>query len=149
MTCPAPGQDFFGQDAQYAALGYCTPKSYTVSGASPEEIVTDNNTGLQWQRTLSGSTYNWQNAINYCDGLTYGGYSDWRLPTRKELATLPDYGRYNPAIDTDAFPGTPSSYFWSSSSYVYNPDNAWYVYFYLGNVLYNSKPNTYYARCVR
>jgi hypothetical protein len=161
ITCPVPEEDFYGQDAQYAALGYCIPRSYTVSGTEPEEIVTDDNTGLEWQRTTPatysgctggdpvGSTCQWQEAIDYCDGLTYGGYSDWRLPTRKELATLPDYGRYNPAIDPDVFPGTKSSYYWSSSSYVNSTNNAWDVHFDNGNVYNHNKTNNYYARCVR
>ena len=28
------------------------------------------------------------NAIEYCDNLTYAGYSDWRLPNKNELASL-------------------------------------------------------------
>jgi hypothetical protein len=149
MICSAPEEDFYGQDAQYAELGYCIPKSYTVSGTAPEEIVTDNNTGLQWQRTLPGSTYTWQNAINYCSNLTYGGHSDWRLPSVEELETLVDYGRYNPAIDTDAFPGTPSSRFWSSSSYVDDPNGAWHVDFGNGYVDNYNKTGNGNAGCVR
>ncbi|MGI6395341.1 MAG: DUF1566 domain-containing protein [bacterium] len=163
MTCPAQGEDFYGQDAQYAALGYCIPKSYTVSGTAPEEIVKDNNTGLEWQRTLpaiydgctggdpAGSTCQWQDAVDYCNGLSYGGHSDWRLPTRKELVTLPDYGKYEPAIDTDVFPDTPFDYyFWSSSSIAANTDNAWHVRFNNGYVSsVRTKTNDYYARCVR
>ncbi len=149
ITCPAPGSDFYGQDAQYASLGYCTPRSYSISGTAGNDIVTDNNTGLIWQRTLSTSTYTWADAITYCENLTYGGQTDWRLPTRKELATLPDYGRYNPAIDTAIFPGTKSNYYWSSSSSVGNISAAWVVYFYNGIVYDYGKTNTYYARCVR
>lgn len=150
MTCPAPGEDFYGQDAQYAALGYCILGSYTVSGAEPEEIVTDNNTGLQWQRTLSGAAYTWQQAVDYCSNLTYCGHSDWRLPTRKELFTLVNFGRVNPAIDTDAFPGVPSAYFWSSSSHLgHTPGNAWGVYFGNGLVGANNKAHNGSARCVR
>ena len=147
--------------SQYADLGYCIPKSYTVSETDPEEIVTDDNTGLEWQRTTPatysgctggdpvGSTCQWQEAIDYCDGLTYGGYSDWRLPTRKELATLPDYGRYNPAIDPDVFPGTKSNYYWSSSSYVNDTSSAWDVDFANGNVFNYNETSSLYARCVR
>lgn len=117
ISCPGKSSDFFGQDTQYA-LGYCMPHSYTVSGTAPQDIVTDNNTRLQWQRTLSGISYTWQDAINYCDGLTYGGYSDWRLPNDRELESIVDYGWYSPAINDTAFPATPPDKFWSSSNYV-------------------------------
>jgi hypothetical protein len=146
--CPSTGS-YYGQDSQY--LNKCFPRSYTVFGTNPQEIVTDNNTGLQWQRTIPTSSYTWENAINYCEGLSYGGYSDWRLPARKELATLPNYGRYSPAIDIDAFPETPSSGFWSSFSTVsYTPPSyAWLVFFDKGFVSYDFKTDIYYVRCVR
>lgn len=159
MLCPAEGNAFYGQDAQYAALGKCAPRSYVVSGSSGSDIVTDEVTGLVWQRTLpvtydgctgsSGSTCTWQQAMDYCTDLTYGGYDDWRLPTRKELATLPDYGRQYPAIDTTVFPDTPTSPFWSSSSYMYDTTYAWLVYFDTGDVDGNGKSSSGRARCVR
>ncbi len=149
MTCPAAGNDFYGQDAQYAALGYCTPRDYTVSGTAGADIVTDNVTGLIWQRTVNTTTYTWANAITYCEDLSYGGQTDWRLPTRKELATLPDYGRYSPAIDTTIFPGTQADDYWSSSSLASNTANAWRVDFDNGYVSSTTKADTDYARCVR
>lgn len=45
---------------------------------------TDKITGLTWSDHQS-SVLTWQNAITHCDGFTFGGYSDWRLPTQKEL----------------------------------------------------------------
>lgn len=151
MTCPSEGSDYYGQDAQYAALGYCTPRSYTVSGSVPEEIVTDNVTELEWQRTISTSTYNWANAITYCNNLTYAGHNDWRLPNDRELVTLVDYGRHSPSIDTVAFPGTPSSgRFWSSLTHQSVNEVAFCLYFDYGAVAADNKSaNNYYVRCVR
>ncbi|HNS45367.1 MAG TPA: DUF1566 domain-containing protein, partial [Alphaproteobacteria bacterium] len=149
VTCPTEGNDFYGQDAQYAVLGMCIPKSYTVSGATPEEIVTDNNTGLQWQRTLSGNTYTWDNAVAYCEGLAYGGHSDWRLPNYRELESIVEYGRSSPAIDTDAFPGTFSDDFWSSSFCADNTGYAWDINFNYGYFQGYTKISSYHVRCVR
>ncbi|RJO66174.1 MAG: DUF1566 domain-containing protein [Myxococcales bacterium] len=48
----------------------------------------DSATNLSWQITPPSNGYNWQDAINYCDGLSLGGHSDWRLPTISELRTI-------------------------------------------------------------
>lgn len=96
ITAPAAGQPFYGQDAQYSGL----QASYTLS--SDGLTVYDHRTGLTWQRspdtTVDGN-------ITHADKLTwtqaqarpatlnaahYGGFSDWRLPTIKELYSLFD-----------------------------------------------------------
>ena len=91
----------------------------------------------------------WEAAINYCEGLSLGGYDDWRLPNRNELQSLVDYNRYYLAIDTDAFPDTISAYYWSSTSYFYNSKFAWCVSFDSGGVTTNDKSGSYYVRAVR
>ena len=149
MTCPVEGEDFFGQDAWYANLGKCTPQSFTVQTISDQNVVLDNNTGLMWQQTIPTGSYKWADADSYCNSLSYAGYSDWRLPTPQELLTIVDNSRYNPAIDTTYFPNTPSSYFWSSSTYVYSTDYAWRVGFDYGYVHNDDKTSTHYVRCVR
>lgn len=151
MACPASGSDFYGQDVQHAAFGHCVPKSYSVSGSAPEEIVTDNNTGLQWQRTLLSGLSSWNSALLYaCDGVTYGGFNDWRLPSDRELESIVDYGRYNPSIDAEAFPDTSSVEHWSSLVRADNAEYAWSVSFDYGYVRRRSVYNLdYSARCVR
>lgn len=109
-------------------------------------IVTDTATGLIWQKTyVSGKT--WQQALDYCENLTYAGYDDWRLPNKNELASLVSYAKHGPA---SGFPGMPTQYFWSSSTYVYDTNLAWRVDFNGGSVGgSSSKSNTHYVRCVR
>ena len=150
ITCPTSSTaDFFGQDAWYASLGKCIPHSFTVQTISNKKVVLDNNTGLIWQQTIPTDKYKWDNAVSYCNGLSYAGYNDWRLPTPQEFLTIVDNSRDNPAIDTTYFPNTPSGYFWSSSTYVSDTNYAWNVNFHVGNVLFNGKSNTNYVRCVR
>ncbi len=101
--------------------------------ADADEVVTDSLTDLMWQRTYV-SNKTWQQALDYCSDLTYGGHSDWRLPNPHELQSIIDDGRYGPAIDTTVFPGTLSLHFWSSLSLVTTMNGAWYVYFGSGTV---------------
>ncbi|HUU04006.1 MAG TPA: MopE-related protein [Myxococcota bacterium] len=115
---------------------------------SGQPVVTDNVTGLVWQGSDSG-THTWQDAIDYCDGLDWGGYTDWYLPDEYELQSIVDYGRTNPSIDPVAFPGTPSNWFWTSSSYVFASSYACSVYFSSGSVDVDVKDNNYNVRCVR
>ena len=51
----------------------------------------------------------------------------------RELLSIVNYGRINPAIDIAVFPATPPYYLWSSSSYYDWPSHAWIVSFNLGN----------------
>ena len=116
--------------------------------SSDGTIVTDNRTGLMWQKNYPSSTaYTWVNALKYCEDLSYAGYTDWRLPNKNELASLVNYEKSDKPYSY--FPDMPSSWFWSSSTDVDNTNYAWGVRFNYGSVLYNSKTFNIYVRCVR
>jgi hypothetical protein len=120
---------------------------YTDNG---DGTVTETSTGLMWQQASSSTAKTWDQALAYCEGLNLGSYTDWRLPTTKELRSLLDYSRYNPAINTTYFPGTVSSFYWSSTTVAYSTLNAWGVNFYYGWNVYPEKLNgPYYVRTVR
>jgi len=75
--------------------------------------ITDRATGLMWMKYDSGhlkaglcgdGRMTWREALEWAANLTYAGYSDWRLPTAKELQSIVDYTRNpdstnSPAID--------------------------------------------------
>ncbi|MCK5690191.1 DUF1566 domain-containing protein [Myxococcota bacterium] len=140
--------DYCGQDAQYIDQA----RSYTVDDVSGEVIVTDSLTGLVWQQHFVKGK-NWQGALDYCDGLTYGGENDWRLPNRFELHSLVDYDRHLPATDdTTAFPSTPDTSpnsFWTSSFSASHDVYAWRIGFDDGEVSYHDMNFSYAVRCVR
>ena len=95
-------------------------------------------------------TYNWKEAQELCKTLTIGDYSDWRLPTIKELQTLLDYGNYSPALPCKhPFLNVQSNLYWSSSSYVLYTDYAWNVIMNAGYVNHYNKSNHYYVWPVR
>ncbi|MEI6388179.1 MAG: DUF1566 domain-containing protein, partial [Spirochaetota bacterium] len=117
MAAPAPGESLFGQDAQHPG----TTPSYRDNG---DGTVSDLVTGLMWTKSLD---LNGDGTINASDKrtlakagegaskVTIGGYSDWRLPTIKELYSLisfsgtdlrpdgPDATGSIPFIDSDYF----------------------------------------------
>ena len=117
------------------------------------EIVSDTATGLQWQddAIVKTTTRTWTSAIDYCENtLTLGGHNDWRLPNKKELLSIADRSRYNPAIDDTVFVNTASYYYWSSTTYAYYSDYAWVVGFGYGySSYYGYKTYDGYVRCVR
>ena len=99
------------------------------------------------------NTYTWdessQKFINPLNAAHFGGFSDWRLPSRGELETLVDSNRKNPAIDTAYFPNTQSVFYWSSNPSSNNTSIAWGVNFSNGNDNYNYKSYSLYVRAVQ
>jgi hypothetical protein len=136
IDCPGTGQD-----GAYSI----NPMSYTDNGNG---TVTDNRTGLMWQQGEPGGM-TLGNALSYCEGLSLGGHSDWRLPNIRELESLTDDTRYYPAIDTSFFPNAYASYYWSSTTDAGNPNVAWDVGFVCGGVNVDYKYGSTYVRCVR
>ena len=123
--------------------------------------VTDSATGLVWQKCSNGQnndancsgtvgTLTWLNAITYCEGLTLGGRSNWRLPNVNELVIIVDYNKAtSPTINTAAFPGTSfEDLYWSSSTAAQFTSTAWAVDFFDGYVSKNSKSSLKAVRCV-
>ncbi len=53
-------------------------------------MVLDNQTGLMWAPQDNGSNVDWQEVKSYCENYRGGGFSDWRMPTQDELASLYD-----------------------------------------------------------
>ena len=105
----------FGEDSDYTI----NPQSYTKLGIGNEELpetatfadgwimTRDNVTGLIWEVKTDDSsihdkdhTYTWYDTANFIAAVNnenFGGFSGWRMPTVKELATIVNSNRYNQA----------------------------------------------------
>jgi hypothetical protein len=165
IYCPEVGNDFYGQDAQYGRDVTSTgSQRYKRTIPNGEAIVEDRITGLVWQGCLAGYSgdncetqskvdseyrFMWQNAVSYCDSLSWGGYTDWRLPDPYELQSIMNYGSSFPKIDTAAFWDKDGVTVWSSSTYLYNEYSAWRVDFGSGWVIEGGKAGGINVRCVR
>ena len=139
-------------------LPIATSAPYTSNGAE----VTDTNTGLIWRRCAEGMT--WDGVTTTCTGTpsvftheaalqramaqaNSSGVS-WRLPNVKELASIADKSLSNPAINSTAFPGTPTGIFWSSSPFVSIIGSAAVVDFNTGGVGGTPRNSYYLVRLV-
>lgn len=146
-----------GQDGAYNI----NPMSFTDNSNG---TVTDNNTGLMWQKEDDNQTYNWYQASgtndatynpssqSVCGSLNLGGHTDWRLPSKKELISIVDYSVFfpNPSIKTSYFPNTHTDYYWASTATAnITPGGAWNVNFTAGDVGGGGMEFLSYVRCVR
>jgi hypothetical protein len=139
MTCDDTGQD----GAILAGAVWPDPR-FSVIG----DAVTDTLTGLVWAKNTNlmvtrdpafdtdydfespnDGMVTWQHALDYVAKLnseSYLNHTDWRLPNRRELRSLVDYSKYNPALPQGhPFANVPSdSFYWSSTSSAYDTFSA-------------------------
>ena len=80
ISMPQTGEAFFGQDATYTGHepSYIDNKDGTI---------TDNVTGLMWEQHM-GDKLTFEDAFTKAENSTLGDYTDWRVPTIKELYSL-------------------------------------------------------------
>ncbi len=101
ISAPSKGADFYGQDAQFPHI----PMSYTDN---KDGTISDNKTGLMWEKSYRVLTYN--NALLEVEKLNkekYLGYSDWRLPSIKELYSIMNFKGADIAPEDNNHSGTP------------------------------------------
>lgn len=119
--------------------------------------VTDNLTKIVWlKNTNCFGIRDWQSAILAAKSLEEGdcgsdpdlilsdgsSAGDWRLPTMKELCTLIDFSRRDPALPNGhMFSDAPTGYHWSATTLDHHPEMAWIVYFESGTTCYENVKN--------
>ncbi len=116
ISAPVLGEVFYGQDAQFITNQF----SLSDNGNG---TVSDLNTGLMWQQTPSSADYTWQEAVDYCNNLELEGYSDWRIPSAKELFSISNFSSGWPYINTGYFilasgQITKDEQYWTNNYYV-------------------------------
>ena len=96
--------------------------------------VIDNLTGLWWAKDADnpgppachpGTFVHWMESFDYIKCLNtqhYLGYSDWRMPNRKELLSFHDWGSQTSVPSVFPFTFTPNGCYVASDS---NPQNPW------------------------
>lgn len=162
ISCLDTGQD---GEVQYGAA-----LSYTDNG---DGTITDNSTGLMWEKLDNNNVggihdqdniYTWPEAfgkVAELNAASFAGYTDWRVPNRRELDSLITIEYKNPAVDpifrTSCVPGCVSTTcscqqsfgYLSSSSLLQNPAMAYGINFWDGTDIIPAKSVAYGVRAVR
>jgi hypothetical protein len=157
------------------------PLQYRDNG---DGTITDLGTGLMWEKKCSGcgglhdsearyhwsgdgkveTIWDWLAQLN-AEGGGFAGHSDWRIPNVKEMLSIIDFGRFDPAVaeafDTAACEGdcktlsspqcscTASDLHWTSTTFSDFPAHALIVHVGYGFVDDRIKTNRHHVRAVR
>ena len=118
--------------------GTTAPPLWAASADGPEAMDARNK--LVWRRCVEGmnwngstctgtaGTYTWAEATALARAAAAKGVA-WRLPDVKELSSVVDEGRVNPAIDAARFPVTPALWFWTATPDANDAAYVWFVNF--------------------
>ena len=144
-----------------AELNQLRPRSVERFVVRSDGTATDTSTGLMWCRFSIGQQWHNNEVIGNASKMDWfsamkvasyfnkqgvcGGFSDWRLPSLKELQSLIEIEK-SPSINLSVFPNTPKERFWSSSK----PSNlAFFVFFKDGSSNGTYENREYAVRLVR
>jgi hypothetical protein len=108
---------------------------------------TDKQLSIVWAKEDLPKKMNFNEAQKACKALGEG----WRPASDKEMESLIDRSKYNPAIISEAIVlGLKTDYYyWTSTPYAGDSDGAWCVNFNVGIVNYYGKGCGNYVRAVR
>ena len=126
---------------------------YRVFGAE-QGLVEDLATGIIWMRMVAEEQFSWYEALSYCETLTYEGYDDWRLPDLNELRSIVTIEKEIPEhpmlLDLcTRFPDLFGGHFWSSTTFLRIPDDAWQLLVGYGDITIRGKDRSGNTLCIR
>ncbi len=146
IACPGTGQD---AEHRYGRA-WPAPR-FAAAGA----VVHDHLTGLSWTKDANIHQYPlaWDEAfalVGHLNRSGHGGFCDWRLPNRRELASLLSYQSKRPVLPAshpfiNVFPG----WYWTSTTASINTRYAWAVHMDGARMFYGAKNQEYLLWPVR
>ena len=99
--------------------------------------------------TGTASQITWQDALQASVNASDGGYTDWRVPNVKEIATIVEKSCVEPSLNEAVFPASSSENFWTATTVMGTDTAAWGVAFYIGNINTKEKLLDLHVRFVR
>jgi serine/threonine protein kinase len=124
--------------------------SFRVKVMGRDRVVVDEATGLMWHPGGSGEYMSFAKAEAWVDKFNrmgYAGFSDWRLPTLEEGASLLENQKSANGLFIDAVFLGRQSWIWTADPY--GSDGRWLVRFDSGDVYGRSVFDSNYVRVVR
>ena len=149
LACLLCSSIAFGADAPGFTAGF--------SRDDAKIVVADSVYKLMWQDGEEMYQGTCDEAVKYCENLTFAGFEDWRLPSINELISITDKTKFDPAINSalknvrsDLYWRGEKSYdWWSFTKYADDPFDAWLVSFRFGDVSWSDISYRNFVRCVR
>jgi TonB family protein len=110
-------------NANPAATAFNLSSRYAIAGPDDAQTVLDTKTGLMWMRkdyrNIEGKfAFNWDDATAWPSKIntqSYGGYSDWRVPTITQYRTI-NNSKSDRMIYATIFAKTEAEDYWSSNT---------------------------------
>lgn len=136
---------------EVAGQGACPVNPVQGTGVNQWACTRDNVTHRLWSLDSIANNWSYGNTI-YPAAMNASGRcgfnTGWRMPTRRELFSIVNNGRWSPAIDAVYFPATSFLMYWSADPFVNAPGSAWYVEFTGGGSAAVLETNNHYIRLV-
>ncbi|HMB31818.1 MAG TPA: DUF1566 domain-containing protein [Desulfohalobiaceae bacterium] len=141
-----------GEDAELG-LGLTWPDPrFSITDSN---LVLDRLTGLIW--TLSANPFefpmSWPEALKSIQGLNhmaYLGFTDWRLPNKRELRCLMDHGTSRPSLPRgNPFQHVVQTWYWTSTTSAMYLSYAWYGHLEGSRMFWGRKDRDYLVWPVR
>ena len=125
-------------------------QSYTYTWYNSDVIANGGSAGTASGGSCSGGTgCDTEKFVADVNTAKLCGATNWRMPSKSELMSIVDYGRYYyPLIDPTYFPNTLPSDFWSATAFAGSSGHAWYVDFNDGHAYFDTKSALLAARLV-
>lgn len=124
---------------------------FTAGTGAMVDCVKDNLTGLMWVKSPDSTQRSWGAGLDYSNNLTLCGYSDWRLPNKKELMSLINAEQAIQAgwLNAQGFNNIVADYYWSSTTNYGYPSYVWVIHMDNGDQFGGVRSALYYAWPVR
>lgn len=108
-------------------------------------VIRDTQTDLDWEvkssepndekffkRLMTWAEF--KSYVDYLNKISYGGFSDWRVPSKHELRSLINYSGINPAYQKEIFKTVvPNDYWCGAEPFGPRQDCAWVINFNIGS----------------
>ncbi len=115
------------------------------------KVVIDNKNKLMWMDDISviKTLKTHEDAITYCEELSFAGFRNWRIPEIKEFALIVDKKNERNYIDKAFKFNAPDGYWARKAHWRTFWFYADYMFFISGTPYFDSRHKKKYVRCVR